>query len=118
MMQVVSTCTFVSRIIPSQFDCIFSLSKILPDSETDRKAYFRELRRAHYDEFRKVKELRRKGSFLEDEEAEENGHAKAKENNGGCSNSTSAVTAGVRDIDIQEDATASTSSHPAANGSS
>ncbi|CAL1405006.1 unnamed protein product [Linum trigynum] len=88
------------------------------DSETDRKAYFRELRRAHYDEFRKVKELRRKGSFLEDEEAEENGHAKAKENNGGCSNSTSAVTAGVRDIDIQEDATASTSSHPAANGSS
>ncbi|CAI0403420.1 unnamed protein product, partial [Linum tenue] len=84
------------------------------DNETDRKAYFRELRRAHYDEFRKVKELRRKGSLLEDEEAEENGHA--KENNGGRSSSTASVTAGVRNIDIEGDA--STSSRPQANGSS
>ncbi|CAN1158850.1 Protein phosphatase inhibitor 2 [Linum perenne] len=87
------------------------------DCETDRKAYFRELRRAHYDEFRKVKELRREGSLDEDEEAEVNGNGKLK-NVGG---SSSSITAGVRDIDI-EDGTATSSNQPApppssANGS-
>ncbi|KAH8486321.1 hypothetical protein Peur_070236 [Populus x canadensis] len=78
------------------------------DSETDRCSSFRELRRAHYDEFRKVKELRRKGSFLEDEDDEENGVEKE---------GTSSLTAGVRDIEIEEGtATSHKNSSPPANG--
>ncbi|XP_011012364.1 PREDICTED: protein phosphatase inhibitor 2-like isoform X1 [Populus euphratica] len=76
------------------------------DSETDRSSNFREHRRAHYDEFRKVKELRWKGSFLEDEE-EENGDEKE---------GTSSLTTGVRDIEIEGAATTHQNSSPPANG--
>ncbi|KAK8690361.1 hypothetical protein V6N13_073895 [Hibiscus sabdariffa] len=42
--------------------------------EEDRSGMsFQELRKAHYDEFLKIKELRRKGSFLEDEDDEAEG---------------------------------------------
>ncbi|CAN0891696.1 Protein phosphatase inhibitor 2 [Linum grandiflorum] len=75
------------------------------DAETDRKACFREHRRAHYDEFRTVRELRRQGSYYEDGEAEANGHK--KERNGG------------RDISIEDGpANSSHQSAPSANGSS
>ncbi|KAF9671998.1 hypothetical protein SADUNF_Sadunf12G0108500 [Salix dunnii] len=75
------------------------------DSETDRSSNFREHRRAHYDEFRKVKELRRKGSFLEDEDEE----------NGGEKEGTSSLTTGVRDIEIEGTATSHGNSSPPAN---
>ncbi|KAJ6672050.1 PROTEIN PHOSPHATASE INHIBITOR [Salix viminalis] len=75
------------------------------DSETDRSSNFREHRRAHYDEFRKVKELRRKGSFLED----------GDEENGGVKEGTSSLTTNVRDIEIEGTATSHENSSPPAN---
>ncbi|XVF09850.1 hypothetical protein REPUB_Repub07fG0132600 [Reevesia pubescens] len=61
------------------------------DSETDRSGMsFKEQRKAHYDEFLKVKELRRKGSFLEDEDDDVEG------------DSSSSLSSGVKDIGLEE----------------
>ncbi|XP_057475609.1 protein phosphatase inhibitor 2-like isoform X1 [Actinidia eriantha] len=69
------------------------------DSETDTSSRnFRELRRVHYDEFRKVKELRRKGSLLEDASDDDEEEDDEKD---GKSDSSSSLTAGVKDIDIE-----------------
>ncbi|PPS19431.1 hypothetical protein GOBAR_AA01137 [Gossypium barbadense] len=51
---------------------------------------FKEQRKAHYDEFLKIKELRRKGSFIEDEDDEVEG------------DSSSSLSSGVKDIGIVE----------------
>ncbi|KAK6936475.1 Protein phosphatase inhibitor 2 (IPP-2), partial [Dillenia turbinata] len=83
------------------------------DSEPERSKSFKEHRRAHYDEFRKVKELRRKGSFLEDDDYEDDDKKEEK-----C-DSSSSLSAGVKDIDI-EDGTPTSSPQPSdfpANGS-
>ncbi|XP_058208292.1 protein phosphatase inhibitor 2 [Rhododendron vialii] len=70
-------------------------------SGTDKNSKkFRELRRAHYDEFRKVKELRRKGSLLED--ASDGGEDDDDDNKkDGKHDASSSLTAGVKDIDIE-----------------
>ena len=53
---------------------------------------FKEQRKAHYNEFLKVKELRRKGSFLEEEDDVEG-------------DSSSSLSSGVKDIGIEEGTT-------------
>ncbi|XWS48430.1 hypothetical protein CRYUN_Cryun13aG0076000 [Craigia yunnanensis] len=61
------------------------------DSETDRSGMsFKEQRKAHYDEFLKVMELHRNGSFLEDEDDDVEG------------DSSSSLSSGVKDIGIEE----------------
>ena len=81
--------------------------------ETDKSLSFKEHRKAHYDEFLKVKELRRKGSFesfLEDE-SDEDGHVEHDKED--KSDSPTSLSAGVKEIDIKE----KPSSMPPANGS-
>ncbi|XP_073311533.1 protein phosphatase inhibitor 2 isoform X1 [Primulina huaijiensis] len=76
-------------------------------SDSERRKSFREHRKAHYDEFRKVKELRRKGSFLEEGSDEEPHDNRNKAGNG---DSSPSIIDGVKDIEIE-------GSSPAANGS-
>ncbi|TYJ19451.1 hypothetical protein E1A91_A09G192100v1 [Gossypium mustelinum] len=63
----------------------------LPDSETDQSGRnFKEQRKSHYDEFFKIKELRQKGSFLEDE------HDRVEDD------LSSSLSSGVKDIGVEE----------------
>lgn len=82
------------------------------DDEDKSSVSFRELRKAHYDEFWKVKELRRNGSFMEDEDED------GEEDKQGRSDSSSSLTAGVKDIDIEGGSTdlPQNSSRPPSNG--
>ncbi|KAL0299499.1 UNVERIFIED_CONTAM: protein phosphatase inhibitor 2 [Sesamum radiatum] len=68
-------------------------------SDFERRRSFREHRKAHYDEFRKVKELLRQGSFLEDESDEE---TKANGKKDRQCVSSSSITDGVEDINIEK----------------
>lgn len=70
-------------------------------------AKFRELRRVHYDEFHKVKQLQREGSSLEDASSDED------EKNNGKIDSPSSSTTGVKDVEIEG---VGNVSHPQPNG--
>ncbi|GMJ13564.1 hypothetical protein HRI_005025600 [Hibiscus trionum] len=60
------------------------------DQQEDRSGVsFQELRKAHYDEFLKIKELRREGSFLEDEDDDVEGDP------------SSSLSFGVKDREIE-----------------
>ncbi|KAJ1397222.1 Protein phosphatase inhibitor 2 [Sesbania bispinosa] len=80
------------------------------DSETDRSIKFREHRKAHYDEFLKVRELRRKGSHLEDE-SDEDGNSERSKGEEKCESSS--LSDSVKEMDIE----GKKSSVPPANGS-
>lgn len=72
------------------------------DSGSERSRSFREHRRAHYDEYRKIKTLRRNGSSLEgasDDEIED------LENSDGRCNTSSSLTSAVEGIDIADGST-------------
>ncbi|WJX71439.1 hypothetical protein P8452_55434 [Trifolium repens] len=80
------------------------------DSETDKSRNFRKLRKAHYDEYLKVKELRQKSSRVEDESEEDDNPelGKGEKKCESCSLSDS-----VKEMDIE----GKKSSTPPANGS-
>ncbi|XP_027358207.1 protein phosphatase inhibitor 2-like isoform X2 [Abrus precatorius] len=67
------------------------------DSETDRNLSFKEHRKAHYDEYLKVKELRQKGSLLEDESDDDNNSEAVK----GEEKCESSLSDSVRQMDIE-----------------
>ncbi|KAL8543925.1 hypothetical protein ACS0TY_004470 [Phlomoides rotata] len=74
-------------------------------SDVEKRRSFREHRKAHYDEFHKVKELLRTGSYVEDESDEE-----AKDNGEKHERGVSSSLSTPGDIKIEE-------SSPPANGS-
>ncbi|PNY02231.1 protein phosphatase inhibitor 2-like, partial [Trifolium pratense] len=80
------------------------------DSETDKSRNFRKLRKAHYDEYLKVKELRQKSSRVEDESDEDDNPepGKGEKKWESCSLSDS-----VKEMDIE----GKKSPTPPANGS-
>ncbi|CAA6666232.1 unnamed protein product [Spirodela intermedia] len=73
------------------------------DSEGEgRSLSFKEHRRAHYDEFRKVKELLDQGALSDSDETGEADDNRRENNNRVATNSASSVTSGVRKIDLKE----------------
>ncbi|VFQ64110.1 unnamed protein product [Cuscuta campestris] len=73
-------------------------------SDSERSRRFEEHRRAHYDEYKRVKLLRKGSLGMEDESDEESSHAVEKNYDGGAGCSSSTVTAaGVKDMETGEE---------------
>ncbi|XP_019414068.1 PREDICTED: protein phosphatase inhibitor 2-like isoform X1 [Lupinus angustifolius] len=81
------------------------------DSETDKSLSFKEQRKAHYDEFLKVKELRRNSSLNEDEDDEKNNAIAELSMEKECESSSPSDSVKEMDMDGKK------SSTPPANGS-
>ncbi|KAD2805498.1 hypothetical protein E3N88_38875 [Mikania micrantha] len=61
-----------------------------------KRASFREHRRAHYDEYRRVKELQKKGSLVDESSND------VEDKNEKQHSSSSSIVAGVKDINIKD----------------
>ncbi|CAN4116284.1 unnamed protein product [Withania somnifera] len=71
----------------------------MDQDDEERNRSFREHRRAHYDEYRKIKELRRKGSSLEEASDDE---IEDLEKNDGICNTSSSLTSAIEGFEIVE----------------
>ncbi|MED6159067.1 hypothetical protein PIB30_038847 [Stylosanthes scabra] len=69
-------------------------------SERERSLRFKEHRKAHYDEFLKVRELRQKGLLEEEEKDEDNGSVVCKKGEDE-SEASSSLSDGVKEIHIE-----------------
>ncbi|RAL41284.1 hypothetical protein DM860_010078 [Cuscuta australis] len=73
-------------------------------SDSERSRRFKEHRRAHYDEYKRAKLLRKGSLGMEDEFDEESSHAVEKNDDGGAGCSSSTLTAvGVKDMETGEE---------------
>lgn len=79
---------------------------IVSDSDAEKSKNFKAHRKAHYDEFLKVKELRRKGSVLDEDEDD------GDDKNGRCESSSS----GNADAEGGDSTSSEQPSSPHSNG--